>query len=160
MDPNRQDSAVSPQRLPASSRGVHAVLGGTVGQNQADDSRSDRQLAGSHSFIWYLDVAMHMSDPEEVLSDSPADFDSSFAYALHPEMRRLIIVAVVGSLILPIGLAMFLDPGFVIGPAEQLLRQMIGLLLAIVGAALLFGGLVGALFKIVTDANIVAEAHE
>jgi len=36
---------------------------------------------------------------------------------------------------------------------------LVGLLLVVVGAAALFGGLVGALFKLVADANIVAAAR-
>lgn len=99
-----------------------------------------------------------MRDPEDVLADSPADFDSSFAYALHGEMRRLIIVTVVGSLLFPIGLAMFLNPGLVLqGNIGSLLRQLLGLVLAIVGAGFLYGGIVGVLFKVVTDANIMAQ---
>lgn len=100
-----------------------------------------------------------MSEPEDILHDTPADFDSSVAYALHAEMRRLIIMFVVGSIVFPVGLAMFFDPGSfssVLGP--EILRAVIGLGTSIVGAALLFGGLIGALFKLVTDANIVA--HE
>jgi hypothetical protein len=37
-----------------------------------------------------------MSDREDVPSDSPADFDSSSACALHGGMRRLLIVTVLG----------------------------------------------------------------
>lgn len=97
-------------------------------------------------------------DPEEILGDSPADFDSSFAYALHSEMRRLLIVAILGLLVFPTGLAMFFDPGFFLeGTGEEFVRRVVGLLLALAGAGLLFGGLVGALFKLITDANIVAQ---
>ena len=39
-----------------------------------------------------------MPNPEDILSDSPADFDSSFAYALHGEMRRLLIVTILGTM--------------------------------------------------------------
>lgn len=96
-----------------------------------------------------------MADPEDVLADSPADFDSSLAYALHSEMRRLIIVTIVGSLILPIGLAAFIDPAAFLD-SNEVIAQAIGLVVAIIGAGLLFGGLIGSLFKLVTDANIVA----
>lgn len=98
-----------------------------------------------------------MPEPEETLRDSPVDFDSAVAYALHPEMRRLLILYVVGTILLPLGLAMFLDPTLVGGVAE-IVRQVIGLGIAIVGAIFLFGGLVGAAFKLVADANIVAVA--
>jgi hypothetical protein len=99
-----------------------------------------------------------MKDPEDVLANSPADFDSSFAYALHSEMRRLIIVTVVGSLLLPIGLGMFFNPGFLLDTSGEIINQLIGLALALVGAVLFYGGLVGVLFKIVTDANIISQA--
>jgi hypothetical protein len=99
-----------------------------------------------------------MSDPEEVLADSPADFDSSLAYALHPEMRRLLIVWAIGWLLTPIGLSMFLQARLFTGflSAAGILQALIGLVLAIIGAALFFGGLIGALFKLVVDANLVA----
>lgn len=98
-----------------------------------------------------------MAEPEDTLRNSPVDFDSAVAYALHPEMRRLLILYLVGTLLLPIGVAMFLDPG-VFGGVAQIVRQAIGLGIAIVGAIFLFGGLVGAAFKVVADANIVAQA--
>jgi hypothetical protein len=99
-----------------------------------------------------------MSDPEEVLGDSPADFDSSLAYALHPEMRRLIIVWAVGWLLAPIGLSLFLGSRLLRAPliGADILPGIVGLVVAVVGAALFFGGLIGALFKLVVDANIVA----
>lgn len=62
-----------------------------------------------------------MAEPEDTLRNSPVDFDSAVAYALHPEMRRVI-----------------------------------GLAIALVGAIFLFGGLVGAAFKLVADANFLA----
>jgi len=99
-----------------------------------------------------------MSDPEDVLRDSPADFDSSLAYALHGEMRRLLIVTFLGSILFPLGLGLFLDPGPFLGTFEGLLRQAVGLVVALVGAAFLFGGIVAVLFKTVTDATIVAQA--
>lgn len=99
-----------------------------------------------------------MSAPEDVLADSPADFDSSFAYALHGEMRRLLIVTILGSVMLPLGLALFIDPG-VFGTGPRLLRRVIGLAIGIAGAAFFYGGLVGVLFKVLTDASIVAAAN-
>ena len=100
-----------------------------------------------------------MSDPEKVLPDSPADFDSSVAYALHAEMRRLIILVVVGSLLLSVGMAMFTDPGTVSRFGPEIFRRVVWLGVGLVGATLFFGGLVGALFKIVTDATIVATEY-
>lgn len=96
-----------------------------------------------------------MTDPEDVLNDSPADFNSSFAYALHSEMRRLLIVTVLGSFLFPLGLGLFFAAG---GGVGGLLEQALGLAVGLVGAALLFGGIVAVLFKTVTDANIVAAA--
>jgi hypothetical protein len=96
-----------------------------------------------------------MTDPEDALRDSPVDFQSAVAYALHPEMRRLIILYVVGVLLLPIGLSVFLDPVH-FGFLRAVVRQLVGLLVAIVGATFLFGGLVGAAFKLVADANLLA----
>lgn len=96
-----------------------------------------------------------MADPEDVLADSPADFDSSIAYALHPEMRRLLIVAILGTILTPIGLAWFLDPT-AWEVFARITQRIVGLLLTIVGATFLIGGSVGALFKLVVDANVVA----
>lgn len=99
-----------------------------------------------------------MADPEDVLADSPADFDSSLAYALHPEMRRLLIVAIVGTVLTPVGLALFLGSA-AIGVAPPITERVFGLLLLVAGALLLIGGLVGALFKLVVDANVVANTQ-
>jgi hypothetical protein len=98
-----------------------------------------------------------MPEPEDTLSRSPVDFDSAVAYALHPEMRRLIILYLVGTLLLPIGLSMFVNPPF-IGGLAQIVRQIIGLVVVLVGATFFFGGVVGAAFKLVADANILAAA--
>jgi hypothetical protein len=95
-----------------------------------------------------------MPDPETVLSDSPVDFDSAVAYALHPEMRRLIILYVVGTVLLPVGMSAFFGPSF--GMLGGLLGRVIGLVVAVVGAVFLFGGLIGAAFKLVADATILA----
>lgn len=99
-----------------------------------------------------------MSEPEGTVRDSPVDFEVAVAYALHPEMRRLVILYVVGILLLPVGLGAFLNPPFAVLPVEVLVR-VVGLALAVVGATLLFGGLVGAAFKLVTDANRLAAAQ-
>lgn len=98
-----------------------------------------------------------MAQPEDTLRESPIDFDTAVAYALHPEMRRLLILYVVGAVLLPIGLSMF-GGGFDLGPGvvPQLLSMVAGLLVTLVAAVFLFAGLVGAVFKLVTDANIVA----
>ena len=96
-----------------------------------------------------------MADPPSELTESPVDFETAVAYALQPVMRRLIILYVVGVLMLPVGMGLFLNRGFhnlLLG----LLGTVIGLVLAIAGAALLFAGLVGAAFKVVTDANRLA----
>jgi hypothetical protein len=96
-----------------------------------------------------------MAEPEHTLRDSPVDFDSAVAYALHPEMRRLIILYITGTVLLPAGMALFLDPTrFPL--VRAVVQQLVGLAIAVVGAALLFGGLVGAAFKLVTDANRLA----
>lgn len=97
-----------------------------------------------------------MADPEDVLSDSPADFDSSFAYALHGEMRRLLIVTILGALLFPTGLAVFLDSTLALSDLPELGVGLLGLGIAIVGAAFFFGGIVAVLFKTIADANIVA----
>ena len=94
-------------------------------------------------------------EPEDILRESPVDFDTAVAYALHPGMRRLIIMYVVGLLLVPVGLGAFVNPPFAPLPLEIVLR-LVGLALAVVGATLLFGGLVGAAFKLVTDANLLA----
>jgi len=100
-----------------------------------------------------------MAEPEDTLSESPVDFDSAVAYALHPEMRRLVILYVVGSLLLPIGISMFVSPGLFGEFAGGLVRRLVGLVVALVGATFFVGGLVGGAFKLVADANILAEKH-
>ena len=94
-----------------------------------------------------------MSDPEDILSDSPADFDSSFAYALHGEMRRLLIVTVLGTLLYPAGLPLVFSPS-----SEDPVNVIFGFVFVLVGAAFLFGGIVSILFKTIVDANTVAGA--
>ncbi|MFB6139566.1 MAG: hypothetical protein ABEJ26_03925 [Halosimplex sp.] len=100
-----------------------------------------------------------MAEPEDTLARSPVDFDSAVAYALHPEMRRLIILYLVGTLLLPIGLALFVNlPVF--GAIARLVRRVVGLAVVLVGATFFFGGVVGAAFKLVADANILAASLE
>lgn len=107
----------------------------------------------------------------EPLTDSPVDFQTAVAYALQPTMRRLVIVYLVGGLLLSTGTTGFLGSGIsrafealvnglnVLYFTVEILQAAVSLLAAIVGAALLFGGLIGALFKIVVDANRVAAAN-
>jgi len=98
-----------------------------------------------------------MASPEETLARSPVDFETAVAYALHPEMRRLLILYLAGSALLPAGLSVLFTNTvtgtvFIDGP--------LGLLLVLVGAVFLFGGAVGGLFKLVTDANRLARVSE
>jgi hypothetical protein len=95
-----------------------------------------------------------MPDPEDVLRDSPADFDSSFAYALHGEMRRLLVVTVLGTVLYPFGLRLLFGTDQTLG--VFFLPQLFGLAVTVLGAAFLFGGIVAVLFKTVVDANTVA----
>ena len=95
-----------------------------------------------------------MPDPADVLTDSPAEFDSSFAYALHGEMRRLLIVTILGTVLYPFGLGLLFGTDETLG--MFLLPQVIGLAFTVLGAAFLFGGIVAVLFKTVVDANTVA----
>lgn len=92
-----------------------------------------------------------MDTTTDAIRQSPVDFEYAVAYALHPEMRRLIILYVVGTLLVPTGLSWFLA-----SPFFGFLGSLFGLLVAIIGAVFLFGGLVGTLFKLVTDANVLA----
>ncbi|ERH08671.1 MAG: hypothetical protein J07HX64_00417 [halophilic archaeon J07HX64] len=94
-----------------------------------------------------------MTDAEDILDDSPAEFDSSFAYALHGEMRRLLVVTVLGTVLYPFGLQILSERGEIYLPVLDLL---FGLALTVVGAAFLFGGIVAVLFKTIVDANTVA----
>jgi len=96
-----------------------------------------------------------MVEPPAELTDSPIDFGTAVAYALQPEMRRLIILYVVGVLMVPLGLELFLEGGLYV-TLLGLLTRLIGLVLTVIGATLLFGGLIGAAFKLVTDANRTA----
>lgn len=111
-----------------------------------------------------------MPVPEDTLRESPVDFDSAVAYALHPAMRRLIIIYVAGALLLPTGLSMLWGPpilgeiarvvverAFYGELALEIVRRVVGLSIALIGAVLFFGGLVGAAFKLVTDANLIAQ---
>lgn len=100
-----------------------------------------------------------MADPAETLRESPVDFSTAVAYALHPEMRRLIILYVVGTVLLPVGFQSLIGPGLTGVPALRLFEGVLGVLGVIVGATLLFAGLFGAVFKLVTDANRLAAAE-
>ena len=102
-------------------------------------------------------IQTSIAEPEDTLRDSPVDFDSAVAYALHPEMRRLIIRHIIGTLLLPVGTALFISPGVVPEFAAGLVRRLIGLAVALIGATFFVGGLVVAAFKLVADANILAE---
>jgi hypothetical protein len=99
-----------------------------------------------------------MSSTESILQNSPVDFETAVAYALQPDMRRLVIVYLFGGVLTTAGLSLFLDPGFVTFVVEVVVR-VVGIVLAVVGAAMLFGGLIGAAFKLVTDANRLAAAE-
>lgn len=97
-----------------------------------------------------------MSSPEDTLRHSPVDFETAVAYALHPEMRRLLIIYAVGSLLVPLGLGSFASRPLFTPLLSGLIQQIAGLAIAVAGALLLFAGLVGAAFKVVTDANVLA----
>lgn len=96
-----------------------------------------------------------MSSPKTIATASPVGFEEAVAYALHPAMRRLIILYLVGTLLVPTGLSWLLQP-----PILPVIGNVVGLVVTIVGAVFLFGGLVGTLFKLVTDANLLANQHE
>lgn len=95
-----------------------------------------------------------MASAQDSVRESPVGFEYAVAYALHPEMRRLIILYVVGTLLVPTGISWMLAP-----PIVPFIGLVVGLLVTIVGAVFLFGGLVGTLFKLVTDANILANEY-
>lgn len=100
-----------------------------------------------------------MSEPEDTLSQSPIDFDTAVAYALHPEMRRLLILYVVGTILLPVGLSLFGGRGVGPGGIPDLVVTIVGLLVTVVAAVFFFAGLVGAAFKLVADANMIAAEY-
>jgi hypothetical protein len=95
-----------------------------------------------------------VSPPEEILNRSPVDFESAIAYSLQKDMRRLAITFITGLLLSSVGWSWFFHPELhlFIG----LLDQAIGLLILIIGIPLLIGGLVGSIFKIITDAFILS----
>ena len=93
---------------------------------------------------------LRMNSIDDTIRNSPVGFEEAVAYALHPEMRRLIILYIVGTLLVPTGIAWMIDPPI------SIFGVILGVGLVIVGAVFLFGGLVGTLFKLVTDANRVA----
>lgn len=94
-----------------------------------------------------------MADPDDVLVESTVDFESAFAYALSPDMRRLVIVFLAGWLLAPVGFALVFGRFFGL---TRLVAMVGGLLVLVVAGTLLFGGLVGALFKLLADANRLA----
>ena len=101
-----------------------------------------------------------MSDStERTLSRDGVAFDAALAYALSPDMRRLIIVFLAGWFLSPLGIAMFVDPVFLTHrfALPRILVMVVGLVVLVVAGVLLFGGLIGALFKTVADANVLAE---
>ena len=95
-----------------------------------------------------------MDTPKTAVQESPVGFDYAVAYALHPDMRRLIILYIVGTLLLPTGISWILAP-----PIVPFVGIVLGIIVSVVGAVFLFGGLVGTLFKLVTDANIMANQY-
>lgn len=95
-----------------------------------------------------------MQSPEDSVRASPVGFDYAVAYALHPDMRRLIILYIAGALLVPVGISWFVSP-----PIVPIVGSLIGLLVLLIGAVFLFGGLIGTLFKLVTDANILANEY-
>ncbi|WP_152418076.1 hypothetical protein [Haloferax elongans] len=92
-----------------------------------------------------------MSPPEKLTNKPPISFETALAYALHREMRRLIIVFIAGVFISNIGLVAFF--GYNVAPEYYPIPKILGLIVAIIGLTLLFGGLVGSLFKLVVDAT-------
>lgn len=95
-----------------------------------------------------------MDAPRTAVQESPVGFEYAVAYALHPDMRRLIILYIVGTLLLPTGISWIIAP-----PIVPFVGIVLGIIVSIIGAIFLFGGLVGTLFKLVTDANIMANRH-
>jgi len=95
-----------------------------------------------------------MAEPSDVIAGSPVDYSTAVGYALHLEMRRLLLTYVTGTILTSVGVDLFLGGRFVGGGG--LVGWLLGLLLTVGGATLLFAGLVGAVFKLVTDANRLA----
>lgn len=95
-----------------------------------------------------------MDSTKRRVRESPIDFQFAFAYALHPTMRRLIIVSIVGSLLISFGISWFFHP-----PTLPIIDRLTGIAIAILGTVLFFGGLIGGLFKLFTDAMLVANDH-
>lgn len=89
-----------------------------------------------------------MSSQLDVLADSPVDFETAVAYALSPVLRRLLILYVLGAVLTPLGITYF--------GGRTLLGQVVGIVVIVVGLAFLFAGVVGVLFKVITDANRLA----
>lgn len=98
-----------------------------------------------------------MSDSAEVISSSPIDFKTAVAYALHPPMRRLLIIWGLGAFLCPYGLSLFFNaPRY----AGILTKYVFGLGFTVGGAVLFFAGLIGALLKVMTDAQRLATSHD
>lgn len=92
-----------------------------------------------------------MDSVQKTLTDSPVDFKTAVAYALSPDLRRLLILYILGGLLTPGGIAYF--------ARNDIVDQFIGIVLLIIGLAFLFAGLVGLTFKVITDANRLANAE-
>lgn len=120
------------------------------------DVEPDPQGRGPKQFTHGPTPLTGMAQPEDTLRESPIDFDTAVAYALHPEMRRLLILYVVGAVLLPVGLSMFGGRTLGFAGFPQLIVSLVGLLVTVLAAVFFFAGLVGAAFKLVADANIVA----
>ncbi|MCU4798815.1 hypothetical protein OB920_00300 [Halobacteria archaeon HArc-gm2] len=74
----------------------------------------------------------------------------AFRYATSGELLKLYAVAVVG------GICSYLSAiGLVVAPLPV---KLFALVIFAVGATLLFGGLLGALYKVLTDSRSVEEA--
>jgi len=93
-----------------------------------------------------------MSEKNKTIRNSPVTFETAVGYALHREMRRLILTFSTGALVLSAGLG-------ILDNTDSILELGPGMVVTIGGAVLFFGGLVGAAFKLVTDANRLANSQ-
>lgn len=94
-----------------------------------------------------------MADPADVIRDSPIDFSTAVGYALHRTMRWLLLAYFVGSVLLTYGLSLLVD-----GTGIPLLGEIVGIAIAVAGGALMFGGGIGVLFKVIVDGTTLALA--